>query len=396
MNEERGKEPAAEDRKPSDSRGAQESGVPCAWGVIHRSSTILHRLLRPLAPGALALAVGLAVGALALAGFGVNPLAAYRGIALESFGSAYGFGQMLQKASQLTLSGLAVALAFRAGLFNIGGEGQIIVGALAGAAVGLYGRSWPAAALLPAAIAACALGGAAWAAVPGILKALSGAHEVIVTIMMNFIAYALAGYLIALPGFGSPNPSHTSPIAEGAWLPRLSETWGAFAGSTVNWSVALSAACVAACWAILRFSRFGFELRVVGHDPRAARYGAVPVGAVLAGAMALSGAFAGLIGADVVLGTKHYYESGFTTGLGFQGIAVALFGGARPAGAAVGAIVFAVLLNGKVALAGQAPPYLLDVLAAVILLATVSINGLAGRRYAAARQDGPPLDRSSP
>ncbi|MCX7016893.1 MAG: ABC transporter permease [Candidatus Sumerlaeota bacterium] len=346
--------------------------------IVRRDSSFC-RFALALAPGAVALAVGLAAGAAVLVGFGVHPLRAYFDIINESFGSAYGLGQLLQKVSQLTLSGLAVALAFRAGLFNIGGEGQIVVGSLAGAAVGLAGARWPAPLLLSAAIVACALGGALWGAIPGALKAVTGAHEVIVTIMMNFIAYGLAQWLLTVPGFGSANPVHTAPIGPGAAIARLSETWGVFAGSTANWSFLLAAGALLAYWALLRHSRFGFEVRVLGDDPLAARYGAVPVGAILTGAMALSGAFAGLIGADVVLGTQHYFESGYTAGLGFQGIAVALFGGARAGGVLAGALIFAVLLNGKVALAGQAPPYLLDVLAAVILLATVSLAALASR-----------------
>lgn len=332
-----------------------------------------------LAPPLAGLAAGLALGAAVLAGFRINPLQAYWLIAEESFASGYGFGQWLQRTSQLALSGLAVAVAFRAGLFNIGGEGQIVIGSLAGAAIGLYAGQWPAAAVLPLAILGCAAAGAAWGAIPGALKAATGAHEVIVTIMMNFIAAALAKNLLSLPGFGAPTPVHTLPIGPGAAVAPLADSWPVFAGSTLNGCAAIGAAALILYALLMRFSRFGLETRAVGCDWRAALNATVPVGRIQLGAMALGGAFAGLCGADVVLGTKGYFEIDYTAGLGFAGIAVALYGGCRPAGVAAAAGLFAALANGKVALAGV-PPFLLDALAAAILLCSVSVAGIMGKR----------------
>jgi simple sugar transport system permease protein len=322
-------------------------------------------------PPLVALLLAAVVGDILILSFGQSPGAVYRLLLDGTWGNAYGFGQVLYKATTLVFTGLAVGLALRAGLFNIGAESQLAAGGFCAALVGLVlPAGIPALLCLPIYILAAAVGGGAVGAVPGVLKARFGAHEVIVTIMLNFIVLALLNYLTSAK-LHVPDTLHTAEIRSGA-LPRVSDLVPSFQGSAANTTLLLALlAMLALSWFLFR-TRRGFELRAVGLQPQAAEYAGVHVGSVTWRAMAISGAIAGIGGLNYVLGYKHYYEEGFATGAGFLGIAVALVGRSHPIGIGLAALLFATLSQGGLAVNALVPKQMVDVLQAVVILAVAT------------------------
>jgi simple sugar transport system permease protein len=319
-------------------------------------------------PPVVALLVALVIGDLLILMFGQSPGAVYRHLLEGTWGNPYGLGQVLYKATTLTFTGLAVAVGLRAGVFNVGAESQLAAGGFAAAIAGLWlpaGTPWVLA--IPVCIAAAMVGGGAVGAVPGVLKARFGAHEVIVTIMLNFVVLALLNYVVAAHLHVSET-LHTPEIRAGA-VPRLSDVAPAFHGSAANAVMLLGLAASAAVWWYLFRTRRGFELRAVGLQPEAAEYGGVSAGGVWIRALTLSGAIAALGGLNYVLGYKHYYEEGFTGGAGFLGIAVALVGRNHPVGVVLAALLFATLSQGGLAIHALVPKQMVEVLQAVVILA---------------------------
>ena len=328
-------------------------------------SRMRTRLEEALLPPLVAILAAVVVGDLLILSFGQSPGAVYRLLLEGTWGNAYGFGQVLYKTTSLTFTGLAVALALRAGLFNIGAEGQLAAGGFVAAVVGLLlPAGVPGIVAVPLCVLAAAAGGGAVGAVPGALKARFGAHEVIVTIMLNFIVLALLNWIVAAH-LHVPETLHTPDIHAGA-VPRLN---GAFTGSAANWVLLLALASAGAVWAYLFRTRRGYELRAVGLQPDAAEYGGVKVGGVWLRAMAVSGALAGLGGINFVLGYKHYYEDGMAGGAGFLGIAVALVGRNDPLGVVLAALFFATLSQGGLAINAVVPKQMVEVLQGVVILA---------------------------
>jgi general nucleoside transport system permease protein len=350
-----------------------------------RRASIEEAVLPPL----VALLLAAVIGDVLILTFGQSPGAVYRLLLEGTWGNAYGFGQVLYKATTLVFTGLAVALGLRAGLFNIGAESQLAAGGFCAALVGLLlPAGIPALLCLPIYILAAALGGGAVGAVPGVLKARFGAHEVIVTIMLNFIVLALLNYLTSTR-FHVPDTLHTAEIRSGA-LPRLSDMSAAFQGSAANVTILLAIlAAIAFGWFLFR-TRRGFELRAVGLQPRAAEYAGVHVGSVTWRALAISGAIAGIGGLNYVLGYKHYYEEGFATGAGFLGIAVALVGRSHPVGVCLAALLFATLSQGGLAVNALVPKQMVDVLQAVVILAVATSVPEVRRLLLGARRTGAP------
>jgi simple sugar transport system permease protein len=323
------------------------------------------RLEEALLPPIVAIVIALVIGDLLILSFGQSPGAVYRLLLEGTWGNAYGFGQVLYKTTTLTFTGLAVALALRAGLFNIGAEGQLAAGGFLAAVLGLVlPAGTPGVLAVPLCIIAAALGGGVVGAVPGALKARFGAHEVIVTIMLNFITLALLNWIVAAH-LHVPETLHTPDIHAGA-IARLG---GAFTGSAANWTLLLGLISAAAVWFYLFRTRRGYELRAVGLQPDAAEYAGVRVGGVWLRAMAVSGALAGLGGVNFVLGYKHYYEDGFAGGAGFLGIAVALVGRNDPVGVVLAALFFATLSQGGLAINAVVPKQMVEVLQGVVILA---------------------------
>jgi ABC-type uncharacterized transport system permease subunit len=277
----------------------------------------------------------------------------------------YAWGQVLFRATFLTFTGLAVALAFQAGLFNIGAEGQAVAGSLACALVGAALAPLPGAILLPLSIGAAFAGGAVWGLVPGWLKARFGTHEVIQTIMLNFIALAGSNFLMTRY-LALPETVRTREV--GAVLPRLDVLLPALRGSAVNASLGFALAAVLLAHAFLHHTAAGFKLRAVGRGLVQARTAGIEPGRRIVTAFVLAGGAAGLVGTNFVLGYKHYYEDGFTGGIGFLGIAVALVARNEPLAVFPAALLFGFLSEAGLIVNTLLPREMVDVLTGAILL----------------------------
>jgi simple sugar transport system permease protein len=344
------------------------------WGALEES----------VVPAVVAILLAAVVGDLLILSFGQSPGNVFQLLFEGTWGNAYGFGQVLYKTTTLTFTGLAVALGLRAGLFNIGAESQLAAGGFMAAMLGvILPHGLPSIVVLPVFILAAAIGGGVVGGIPGVLKAKFGAHEVITTIMLNFIVLALLNYLVAVH-FKVEGSLHTREIAAGQ-IPRLDAFAPAFHGSAANLVLVLALVAVAAVWWYLFRTRRGFELRAVGLQPRAAEYGGVLVGGVWLRAMVASGAIAGIGGLNYVLGYKHFYEEGFAGGAGFLGIAVAIVGRNHPVGIVLAALLFATISQGGLAVNAIVPKEFVDVLQAVVIIA-VAASVPAVRRILRARQ----------
>ncbi len=315
----------------------------------------------------LAVVTALVLGALLISVSGGDTILAYRGLWEGSFGKLQSISETLVWATPYIYGGLAVALAFKAGLFNIGAEGQISVGALASVFVGyaLTGVPWPFHLLL--AIAAGCLAGAIWAGIAGYLKAATGAHEVITTIMLNYVAIQMTSFLVAGP-MKDPNPlvavAQTPKILESARLPPL------FAGYRLHWGFVIALLLAAGVYWLLYRTTLGFRIRTVGANPNAARYAGMSVTRTIVLTMALSGALAGLAGTIEVVGLNYYHTAGFSVGYGFDAIAVALLGKTDPFGVIPAAILFGALRAGatRMQFLSQIPIDIISLIQALVLI----------------------------
>lgn len=307
---------------------------------------LLRELLFPL----IAVACAFAVGAVVVLIVGDSPVEVYRLLLGSAFSWPDGIGYTLFFATPLIFTGLAVAVALRGGLLNIGAEGQLYVAAFATAWVGIKLASLPSILLVPLCATAAVGAGAAWAAIPGVLKARFGSHEVINTIMLNFVAVALVGYLTQyhyrIPG----DPiMETAPIGSAAHIARL----GGFVPGLpprIPVNVAFLLALIASwlVYVLLWKTKWGYEIRATGQNPAAAEYGGISIRKQIVLTMAISGALAGMVGINEVLGYRYRYYDGFSDNYGFTGIAVALLGRNHPAGVILAALLFAVLQRGGV------------------------------------------------
>lgn len=323
----------------------------------------------------LILSLALTAGTLAL---GQSPVEVFLLIFSQVLFDGYGLGQTFYKATMLIFTGLACSLAFRCGLFNIGAEGQLYAGAFAMTLVGLKFPGLPSFILIPLMLMVAAAGGACWAVVPAVLKAKRGAHEVITTMMMNFVALAFANYLISAH-FHEPETIHTAELPAAASLPSLETMFGLFKGSPVNASLILALLIAAAIAYFLWRTPTGFEWRAVGVSPDAARTSGVKVSATTIKVMLASGAISGLAGSNFVLGYKHYFEQGFASGAGFLGIAVALVAKNNPIGVIPSALLFAFMSQAGLTLNRTVPREMFDILqAAAILIVVIAQNRLGG------------------
>ena len=315
--------------------------------------------------------IALAASSLLILAVGGAPLEVYRLLLAGTWGNAYGIGQVLAKSTPLLFTGLSVALALQAGLFNIGAEGQLTVGAFCTALVGAH--LWagaPSVIAVPLCVLAGFAGGALVGAIPGVLKATRGSHEVINTIMLNFIVRAV---MVGLGAYAFERESiHTAPIRESAQLARLSAFFPSLHGSAASLALLVALGTTALVWWLLARTRLGFELRAVGASASAAATSGIAVGRITVIAMALSGGLAGLVGTSFVLGYKHYYEDGFSGGIGYMGIAVAVLGRLHPLGIVAAALLFGTLSQGALAVNALVPKELVDVLQAVIIFAVVA------------------------
>ncbi|MUV37341.1 putative ABC transporter permease protein YufP [Lentibacillus sp. JNUCC-1] len=315
--------------------------------------------------------LGLIVGAFLMLGFGYSPIEGYAALWNGIFGDAYVFGETLRQVTPLILTGLAVAFAFRTGLFNIGAEGQVFVGWLAAVWVGL-GIDAPAIIHIPLAVLAAALAGALWGFIPGLLKAYRGVHEVIITIMMNYIALystnAVVRYVLTDSRDQTETVKETASL-RAEWITTLTSH------SRLHYGLLIAIFAAAVMWFIINRTTMGYEMRAVGFNQHASKYAGMNVKKNIILAMVISGAFAGMAGAMEGLGTFGYMstQSGFTN-LGFDGIAVALLGANTAPGVILAALLFGGLKIGALSMPLQAgvPNELVDIIIALIIFFVAS------------------------
>ncbi|RKX43806.1 MAG: ABC transporter permease [Thermotogae bacterium] len=282
--------------------------------------------------------IALLLASLVILFIGQNPITAYQALIRGAFGSKLSLATTIVKTTPLILTGLAVGFAFRAGLFNIGAEGQMIMGALVATTVGINMGSTPAVIAIPLTMLAGMAAGAGYAAIIGFLKAKTGAHEVVSSIMLNWIAEYFATYMVTVPlavGMGTPKSPEIAPSAK---LPPLLTVQATELTSGIL--IAILAAFV--MYIILEKTTKGYEIKATGFNPYAAEYGGIKISQNIILAMAVSGALAGLAGSLEVMGVHHRFLGTLSGGKGFDGISIALIGQNHPIG-----IIFAALLMGS-------------------------------------------------
>jgi simple sugar transport system permease protein len=327
--------------------------------------------------------LALVVSGLVVAIIGESPLRAMEVMVRGAFGSAYGWGYTLYYATNFIFTGLAVAVAFHARLFNIGGEGQAALGGL-GVAIILLNVGWPHwSVALIAAIAFSALFGAAWAAIPAYLQARRGSHIVITTIMFNYIAASLLVYLLVnvfrVEGSMAPESAR---FAEAVHLPSASEFAGflGFRGSTpLNFSFFIAIVACVAVWLLIWRTRLGYEIRAFGHSETAAVYAGISPTRTIMITMLISGGLAGMMAINVVMGEAERLVLDFVEGAGFVGIAVALMGRSHPVGVVLAALLFGALYQGGAELQFEMPAIsreMIVVIQALVILFTGALDNM--------------------
>jgi simple sugar transport system permease protein len=337
------------------------------------------RNLRTFVP-LLSVLFALGAGSVIIALTGNSPMEVYLRMVRSTFGSGYGFGQVLFRATTLVFAGLAVSVPFKVRLFNVGAEGQLLMGAFAAALCGMaLPDSIPPLAGVPATLLAAMAAGSLWALSAGWLKVRYGINEVISTIMLNFIAQAITGYLLT-NRFAVPSTVHTPEMAPGSILPGLDALFGLSWHSPANLS-ALLAIIVSLVTALLLYrTRYGYTLTASGLNPEAARFAGIDTDRRILGAMAMGGALAGLGAGNLVLGYKHWFEAGLTTGAGFMGIAVALLAGAHPGWILLSALLFGWLDYGGLTVNTLVPKEVFMIVQALTILCIISFTSISRER----------------
>jgi simple sugar transport system permease protein len=320
----------------------------------------------------------LAIGAVMLLLLKVNPIQAYQALWDGAFGSSNAFAETLVKATPLLLVGLGICISFRGDVINIGGEGQMIVGALAATWVGLTLTTWPGWVVITLSLLAGFLGGAVWGGIAGYLKAYFKVNEILSTVMMNSIAVYLMNFLLRGPMIDpsqarlSSKIPQTARLLEAFQLPRLAPT-------RLHLGILIAVALAILVYIVLWRTTLGYRIRAVGQNPHASRYGGIKVPRYIVMALLLSGAFAGLAGAIQVFGVNYRMitdgsASGFTGGAGFNGIVAALFGQLHPILTIPASILFGALLVGANSMQRvvQVPSALVTVLNGLVVVFVVS------------------------
>ncbi len=338
----------------------------------------------------LAVIVAFLVAGLVVLGIGENPVKATVLLIQGALGSGEGIGYTLYYATNFIFTGLAVAIAFHAGLFNIGGEGQATMGGLGAALICLNLDFLPWYIVLPLAIIGAMAMGALWALIPGYLQVKRGSHVVITTIMFNFLAATLVVYLlvnvIGKPGSMSPE---TRVFAASAHLPFMHEALAYFGikipKSPLNFSFVLALLASAFVWITVWHTKLGYAIRTVGHSPTAATYAGISIGRITLISMAMSGALAGMLAVNEILGVQTRLLLEFSSGYGFIGIAVALMGRAHPVGIVLASILFGMLYQGGTELSFEMPRVTRDMIVAIsglVILFAGALDGLIRRPVA--------------
>ncbi len=348
----------------------------------------------------------LLIGALLIIAFGANPLTGYHALLSGAFGGSYALASTAQKAVPLLLVAVGICIAVRASVWNIGGEGQIVVGALASTATALALPNLPAVLLIPLVLVVAAAGGAAWAGIAGFFKAYFNVNEILSTIMLNLVAVQVMNYLLSGPMINKSQSfavtgsiPQTRLLSEHSWLPTI------VSGTQLNLGVVIAVAVAIGGYLLLWRTGFGFRIRAVGLSRDAAAYSGMPVKRTIMSAMVLSGACCGIAGAVLVFGSISHRMvtdgslTGFTGNDGFNGIVVALFGGLNPLWSILSAYLFGGLLVGGTSMQGVigVPTDLVTTIEGLVVIFVVSIDYLRIRfriqeeaqRLGQTKQDSP-------
>ena len=353
----------------------------------------MTKLARDLLFPLIAVLAAFIVGGILILLIGDNPLVAYRLLLGSALSWPDGIGYTLFHATPLIFTGLAVLVGFRCGLFNIGAEGQLYVAAFATAIVGIRFANLSPWLLIPFCFLAAIFSGAFWGAIPGVLKARFGSHEVINTIMLNFVAIALVSYFTQYHFRAGGDPIlQTVPIGENAHIAHLGKFIpGLPERIPLNVAFLLALLSCLLVYLFLWRTKWGYEIRATGSNPFAAEYGGISVRTQIVVAMAVSGALAGMVGINEVLGNRHRYYDGFSDNYGYTGIAVALLGRNHPVGVILAALLFAALQHGGIYVDGfseHVTKDIVQVLQGTIILfvaAEAFFKWLLGRRFSMQR-----------
>lgn len=366
-------------------------------GTAPPVSTIRARpaWLEALAGQSLALLASLAIavifGSLLIIAYGESPPQVYSSILKSSLGSADGIGYVLAIATPLIFAALAVAICFKGGLFNIGVEGQYLVAMVTAAWAALKLDFLPGPVHLIVVLFAAMLGGMVWAAIPGILKVKTGAHEVVTTIMLNGIAVSLLAWALNFPLKIAERPGgqnvdlRTDQFPDNTLIGDIGHYFGVTPGAHLSWLLFLAIAAAIVVWFLIRRMRIGYDARAVGSSPGSARAGGISIGATQLKLFLISGSLAGLIGMQQILADKGHLPGNYIVALGFTGIAVAFLGQNNPIGIIFAAILWGILSRGEVALQIQSevPREFIIILQGILILSVVITYQIAKRRLAA-------------
>ena len=335
--------------------------------------------------------IALALGSLLILSYGESPAQVYSQIFKSSLGSLDGFGYVLAIATPLIFSALAVAVCFKGGMFNIGVEGQYLVAMVTASWAALSLGFLPGPLLVIAILLAAMLGGMAWAAIPGVLKVKTGAHEVVTTIMLNGIAVSLLAWAINYPlkftnaPVGENVDLRTNKFPDHGLIGDMGKVFGITPGAHLSWLLFLAIGAAIACWFLIRRTRLGYEARAMGSSQGSARAGGVSIGSTQLRLFLISGALAGLVGMQQLIADKGYLGQNYVAQLGFTGIAVAFLGQNNPIGIIFAAILWGVLSRGEVALqiGSNVPREFIIILQGILILSVVITYQIAKRRLAA-------------
>jgi ABC-type uncharacterized transport system permease subunit len=329
------------------------------WMVVLRKAGV------PL----MSVALAMLVGSLVIIATGSDPLLAFGGLMQGAFGGWRQIGDTILRSTPLIFTGLAVAFGFRANLFNIGAEGQLFIGGLAAAFLGIALGGLPWFVSVPTIIVLGALAGAAWAFIPALLKAKVGAHEVITTMMFSYIGRYLVSYLVNGPMRGDSAIPQTALIPASATLPTFEKVFTFLQPSRAHFGFILAILIAVSIWLIFKYTTLGYEVRAVGYNPLAAENAGISVSWTTIRALCISGALAGLAGVVEVLGVHHRLFDQFSSGFGFTGIAVALLAKNHPLAVIPAALLFGALAAGGPAMQLQAdvPQKLISIIQALVI-----------------------------
>lgn len=318
----------------------------------------------------IAVIIAMIIGAAIIAASGINPILAYTELFKGAFGTAYSFGEILVRSMPLGFTALAFAIAFRGGLVNIGGEGQFYMGALGATLVALLFPSLPSSLLIFLCFLAGIIFGAIWGAIPGFLKAKWNVNEFVNTVLMNYIAIYLVNYLVSGPireGVSHSNPQ-TEMFVVASWLPKI------IPQTRVTLGFIIFIACIILVYIFLWKTPLGYQIRVIGHNPKAGKYAGINKFFITVLNLSIAGSLAALGGIIQVLGIQHRLIANFSPGYGYKGIAIALLGRNNPFGVLIAAIFISALEVGARSMESYSSVsyYLIGAIEAIILLSILS------------------------